>query len=225
VLQVLSSCQDALSGRTSKAKPSQPSRQPGYFAHESAFVDEGVEIGDGTTIWHVSHVLKDSRIGRNCRIGQNVVIGPNATIGDGVKIQNNVSVYEGVALEDDVFCGPSMVFTNVINPRSEIKRMHELRPTLVRQGATLGANCTIVCGTTIGNYAFVGAGAVVTRDVPPFALVVGNPARISGWMCVCGHRIRFEPADGSATCGECHRMYSKSGNEVSLQSEGAVLGR
>ncbi|MBK8127274.1 MAG: N-acetyltransferase [Elusimicrobia bacterium] len=154
--------------------------------HESAFIDEDVVIGPGTQIWHVSHVLKGSRIGAKCKIGQNVVIGPRVTVGDGVKIQNNVSVYEGVTLEDNVFCGPSMVFTNVFNPRSEINRMGEIRPTVVKRGATLGANCTIVCGVTIGEYAFVGAGAVVTKDVPPFALVVGNPARPTGWMCRCG---------------------------------------
>src|SRR5262249_6996386 len=153
-----------------------------YSAHESAILDEGVEIGEGTTIWHVSHVRKGSRVGRNCRIGRNVVIGPDAVVGNGVKIQNNVCVYEGVVLEDHVFCGPSMVFTNVLNPRSEIPRMAELRPTLVRRGASLGANCTIVCGVTIGRYAFVGAGAVVTRDVPDHALVVGSPARVRAWV-------------------------------------------
>ena len=150
--------------------------------HPSAFIDEGVEIGDGTTIWHVSHVLPGSRLGRDCRIGQNVVIGPKVVIGNGVKIQNNVSVYEGVTLEDHVYCGPSMVFTNVINPRSEVVRMTEIKGTLVRRGASLGANCTVVCGITVGQYAFVGAGSVVTRDVPDFALVYGNPARQRGWL-------------------------------------------
>src|SRR6185295_13801032 len=152
-----------------------------WFAHGSAFIDEGVEIGEGTSIWHVSHILKGSKIGKSCKIGQNVVIGPNVTIGDGVKIQNNVSVYEGVTLEDYVFCGPSMVFTNVFNPRSEIPRMGELKPTLVKRGTTLGANCTIVCGITIGQYAFIGAGAVVTKDVPDYGLTVGAPARMTGW--------------------------------------------
>jgi UDP-2-acetamido-3-amino-2,3-dideoxy-glucuronate N-acetyltransferase len=186
----------------------------GYFAHESAFVDEGVEIGEGTTIWHVSHIRKDARVGKNCRIGQNVVIGQGVTIGDGVKIQNNVSVYEGVTLEDHVFCGPSMVFTNVFNPRSEIPRMDELRPTLVRRGATLGANCTILCGVTIGTYAFVGAGAVVIRDVPDFALVVGNPGRTIGWMCACGHRIKFADPDGQGDCSGCGVPYEKIGSRV-----------
>jgi len=176
-------------------------------------------VGEGTTIWHVSHILKDSRIGRSCRIGQNVVIGPAAIIGNGVKIQNNVSVYQGVTLEDDVFCGPSMVFTNVINPRSEIRRMDELQPTLVRKGATLGANCTIVCGVTIGMYAFVGAGAVVAKDVPDFALVVGNPGRIIGWMCVCGNRIDFDENQGRGHCGECLRIYTKQEKQVVLQLE------
>jgi len=204
VLKVLEQCQQALeSGGESK-----PSLGRSYFAHPSAFIDDDVEIGEGTTLWHVSHVLSGSRIGRNCRIGQNVVIGPRATIGDGVKIQNNVSVYEGVTLEDAVFCGPSMVFTNVINPRSEIPRMQELSPTLVRRGASLGANCTVLCGIAIGRYAFVGAGAVVTRDVPDHALVVGNPARIVGWMCQCG--IKLAPAESEGQrreCSSCGRLY------------------
>jgi UDP-2-acetamido-3-amino-2,3-dideoxy-glucuronate N-acetyltransferase len=161
-------------------------------------------------------VLRNSRIGQNCRIGQNVVIGPNGCIGDGVKIQNNVSVYEGVTLEDHVFCGPSMVFTNVFNPRSEIRRMDEVRPTLVRRGASLGANCTIVCGVTIGQYAFVGAGAVVVKDVPDFALVVGNPGRVIGWMCICGNRLHFAGDEGPGTCPGCQRMYKKVGPRVSL---------
>jgi UDP-2-acetamido-3-amino-2,3-dideoxy-glucuronate N-acetyltransferase len=190
--------------------------QPKYFVHESAFIDNDVEIGEGTTIWHVSHVLKNSRIGQNCRIGQNVVIGPHVRIDNGVKIQNNVSVYEGVTLEDDVFCGPSMVFTNVFNPRSEIQRMDELRPTLVQKGASLGANCTIICGVTIGRYAFVGAGAVVVKDVPDFALVVGNPGRITGWMCVCGNRINFAGENGPGVCKVCQRAYQKVGKKVEL---------
>jgi UDP-2-acetamido-3-amino-2,3-dideoxy-glucuronate N-acetyltransferase len=217
VLKVLQDCEAALArGSTSarseaRAKPHSP-----HFVHPSAFVDTGVDIGDGTTIWHVSHVLKNSRIGTQCRIGQNVVIGPNVIVGNGVKIQNNVSVYEGVTLEDDVFCGPSMVFTNVMNPRSEIQRMHELRATLVRRGATLGANCTIVCGVTIGTYAFVGAGAVVVKDVPDYALVVGNPGRVIGWMCVCGNRIHFGAGAGEGSCADCRRTYTKIENMVSL---------
>jgi UDP-2-acetamido-3-amino-2,3-dideoxy-glucuronate N-acetyltransferase len=213
VLTVLQRCQTALTGKPS-AEEKLLDRPPKYFVHESAFIDDNVEIGEGTTLWHVSHVLSHSRIGKNCRIGQNVVIGPNAQIGDGVKIQNNVSVYEGVTLEDEVFCGPSMVFTNVINPRSEIRRMDELRPTLVKRGATLGANCTIVCGVTIGQYAFIGAGAVVLKDIPAFALVVGNPGRVSGWMCSCGNRIDFAQTDGAGTCRACQRNYWKIGQEV-----------
>jgi UDP-2-acetamido-3-amino-2,3-dideoxy-glucuronate N-acetyltransferase len=210
VLTVLQNCQEALT--LPQTKTSSINGRHSCFVHESAVIDEGVEIGEGTTIWHFSHILKNCRVGDHCRIGQNVVIGPDVQIGHGVKIQNNVSVYEGVTLEDDVFCGPSMVFTNVFNPRSEIKRMSELRPTLVRRGATLGANCTIVCGVTIGEYAFVGAGAVVTKDVPDFALVVGNPARQIGWMCACGNRIEVHANDG--TCRACQRRYRKIGKEV-----------
>jgi len=216
VLTVLQQCQTALEGPAPAPRAAPANGGAGYFVHESAFVDDQVAIGRGTTIWHVSHVLRNSRVGRDCRIGQNVVIGPNVTIGDGVKIQNNVSVYEGVTLEDHVFCGPSMVFTNVYNPRSEIRRMDELRPTLVRRGATLGANCTIVCGITIGAYAFVGAGAVVTKDVPDHALIVGNPGRVTGWMCTCGERIRFEGKDGPGSCAACGRAYEKTGAKVWL---------
>jgi UDP-2-acetamido-3-amino-2,3-dideoxy-glucuronate N-acetyltransferase len=178
----------------------------GYFVHESSFVDEPCEIGAGTKIWHFSHVMKGSAIGRDCNIGQNVVVSPGVTVGDGCKIQNNVSLYTGVVLEDAVFCGPSMVFTNVVNPRSEIVRRDEYKKTLVRRGATLGANSTVVCGVTIGRYAFVGAGAVVTRDVPDYALVVGNPARRTGWMCRCGIKLEV---DGAATaCAACGAKYS-----------------
>ena len=221
VLDVLQRCQTALEGGALNHLANGNGRTNGtgaalgqlpYQVHESAFIDDHVEIGAGTTIWHVSHVLHDSRIGKDCRIGQNVVIGPNARVGNNVKIQNNVSVYEGVTLENDVFCGPSMVFTNVYNPRSEIRRMNELRPTRVKQGATLGANCTIVCGVTIGRYAFVGAGAVVTRDVPDYALVLGNPARIAGWMCACGNRIELDGSVG--LCRECRKAYRRSGPEV-----------
>lgn len=178
-----------------------------YFVHESSYVDEPAEIGDGTKIWHFSHILKNTKIGQNCNIGQNVVIGPNVEVGNGVKIQNNVSVYEGVVLEDRVFCGPSMVFTNVFNPRSEIKRMDELRKTLVKKGATIGANATIVCGNTIGSYSLIGAGAVITKDVPDYAIMMGNPARQSGWVCRCGVKLkeknsRFE----CETCGSTYLM-------------------
>ena len=180
--------------------------------HSSAFVDEGVEIGDGTQVWHVSHVIKGSKIGRNCRIGQNVVIGPNALIGNNCKIQNNVSVYEGVILEDNVFCGPSMVFTNVMNPRCEIPRMNEHLETRVKAGATLGANSTIVCGHTIGRYAFIGAGTVVTRNIPDYALVYGNPGKINGWMCECGIKLSWKGAKTKCGCG---KEYTIKGDQVS----------
>lgn len=168
------------------------------FVHSSAYVDDGVELGGEVSIWHFSHVLTGSTIGRGCKIGQNVVIGPDVSVGSGCKIQNNVSVYKGVTLEENVFCGPSVVFTNVHNPRCEIPRMGEIKPTLVRRGATLGANSTIVCGTTIGRYSFVGAGAVVTGNIPDHALVVGNPARQKGWVCECGVRL-----DESLACPGC----------------------
>ncbi|MGE5213626.1 MAG: Gfo/Idh/MocA family oxidoreductase [Nitrospirota bacterium] len=220
VLSVLQKCQDGLGVEKKVPRvPARPQRQA--KVHESAFIDDDVTIGEGTTIWHVSHVLKNSRIGKHCRIGQNVVVGPNVSIGNRVKIQNNVSVYEGVTLEDDVFCGPSMVFTNVFNPRSEISRMDELRSTLVRKGATLGANCTIVCGITVGQYAFIGAGTVVTKDVPDFALVIGNPGRIAGWMCVCANRLAFSNADGTAECQTCRRRYYKTAHEVILDDDGS----
>ena len=175
-----------------------------FFVHSSSFVDDGCQIGEGTKIWHFSHVMTSAVIGRRCNIGQNVVISPNVRIGDNVKIQNNVSVYTGVILEDDVFCGPSMVFTNVVNPRSHVSRKDEYRQTLVERGASLGANSTVVCGHTIGRYAFVGAGAVVTRDVPPYALVIGNPARIAGWMCECGVKLASgATAPARVTCSTC----------------------
>ena len=181
---------------------------PDYFAHESSYIDQGCQIGEGTRIWHFSHVMARATIGKGCNIGQNVVISPGVVIGDNVKIQNNVSVYTGVFLEDDVFCGPSMVFTNVINPRSHVSRKDEYRKTLVKRGATLGANCTVVCGATIGAYAFVGAGAVVTKDIPDHALVVGNPGRISGWVCECGVKLAAGAgAPESATCAACGIRY------------------
>jgi UDP-2-acetamido-3-amino-2,3-dideoxy-glucuronate N-acetyltransferase len=176
-----------------------------YFVHESSYIDDKVEIGAGTKIWHFSHVLAGSKIGEKSNIGQNVVVGPDVSIGSGCKIQNNVSVYKGVTLEDKVFCGPSMVFTNVYNPRSAIRRMDELLPTLVRKGATIGANATILCGITVGRYAFVGAGAVVLKDVLNHALVVGNPAKQKGWMCECGERI-----DNKLVCAKCMTKYKKT---------------
>jgi len=181
--------------------------EPRYFAHESAYIDQPCSIGEGTKIWHFCHIMKGAKIGRHCTLGQNVVVASSVVIGDGVKIQNNVSLYDGVILEDHVFCGPSMVFTNVNNPRSEIVRKTEYRPTLVKRGATLGANCTIVCGHTIGEYAFVAAGAVVTRDVPAFALVAGVPARQIGWMCRCAaERLSFD-GSGNAQCHICGARY------------------
>ena len=173
-----------------------------YYFHSTAQIDENVEIGAGTKIWHFSHIISGSIIGENCSIGQNVVIGPDVTIGSGCKIQNNVSIYKGVTLEDNVFCGPSAVFTNVINPRAEIKRMSEIKPTLIKKGATLGANCTIVCGHTVGSYAFIAAGAVVTKDIPDFALMSGNPAKIKGWMCQCGYKL-----NSKQHCLQCGKKY------------------
>lgn len=177
-----------------------------YFAHETAIVDEGCEIGSGVKIWHFSHVMSGAVIGTNCNIGQNVVISPSVTIGNNVKIQNNVSVYTGVVCEDDVFLGPSMVFTNVINPRSFVNRKHEFKTTIVRKGSSIGANATIVCGIEIGSYAMIGAGSVVTKDVKPYALVVGNPGKQIGWVSEYGHRLDFD-TKGMATCPETHDVY------------------
>jgi len=174
---------------------------PGYYAHPSSIVDAGASVGDGTKIWHFCHVSPGARIGARCVLGQNVYVGGGALIGDDVRIQNNVSVYDGVVLDDHVFVGPSAVFTNVVNPRSEVSRKSEYQPTRVRRGASIGANATVVCGATIGEYAFIGAGAVVRGDVPAYALMMGVPARRRGWMCRCG--VRLEAAAGTATCGAC----------------------
>jgi UDP-2-acetamido-3-amino-2,3-dideoxy-glucuronate N-acetyltransferase len=178
-----------------------------YFSHESAVVDAGCSIGEGTKIWHFSHIMSDCTIGERCNIGQNVVVSPGVILGNNVKIQNNVSLYTGVECEDDVFLGPSMVFTNVTNPRSGVNRRDQYSKTIVRKGASIGANATIVCGHDIGEYAFIGAGAVVTKTVLPFALVVGNPARQIGWMSEFGHRLEFDE-NGIAVCPESHQEYS-----------------
>ncbi len=180
-----------------------------YYVHPSSFVDEGAKVGTGTKIWHFSHVMPGAVIGARCNLGQNVVVMPGTRIGDNVKIQNNVSIYEGVELEDDVFCGPSCVFTNVLNPRSHVSRKHEYRRTLVRRGTSIGANATIVCGVTLGAFSFVGAGAVVTTDVPAYALMVGVPARRVGWMCQCGERLTITA--GHACCSVCGTAYEESG--------------
>lgn len=218
VLKVLNACQESLEHQGTMVSLNGNGFSESFFAHETAVMDTPCSIGEGTKIWHFSHIMSGAEIGEGCNIGQNVVISPDVRIGNNVKIQNNVSIYEGVTLEDDVFCGPSMVFTNVINPRSHISRRHEFKKTLVKKGATIGANATIVCGHTIGRYAFVGAGAVVTRDVPDFALMLGNPARIAGWMCECGHGLDFQ--DGTALCIECGNRYRKTPKGIGrLQKE------
>lgn len=183
-----------------------------YFAHESSFVDDGAKVGAGTKIWHFCHVMPGAEIGENCSLGQNVVVMPGTKIGNNVKIQNNVSLYEGVILEDDVFCGPSCVFTNVSTPRSHVSRRGEYETTLVKRGAAIGANATVVCGMTLGEYAFIGAGAVVTSDVPAYALMVGVPARRVGWMCNCGERLHL--SNGEGKCERCGAAYRESGGRL-----------
>lgn len=183
-----------------------------YFAHETAVVESGSKIGSGTKIWHFSHIMSDCELGENCNIGQNVVVSPGVKLGNNVKVQNNVSIYTGVTCEDDVFLGPSMVFTNILNPRSAVCRRDQYVPTLVKKGATIGANATIICGNTIGEFAFVGAGAVVTKNVAPYALVMGNPAQQTAWVSEYGHRLLFDE-NGIATCCESNEQYQiKSGN-------------
>lgn len=184
-----------------------------YFAHETAVVDEGCKIGDGTKIWHFSHVMNNSVLGENCNLGQNVLVSPDVVLGNNVKVQNNVSIYTGVTCEDDVFLGPSMVFTNVTNPRSGVNRRGQYDKTLVKKGATIGANATIVCGHDIGEYAFIGAGAVVTKTVKAYALMVGNPARQIGWMSEFGHRLEFDE-NGIAICPESNEKYKIENDEV-----------
>ncbi len=193
----------------------------GWWAHPSAVVDAGARIGDGTKIWHFSHVMPGARIGARCSLGQNVFVADGVAIGDGAKIQNNVSVYEGVHLDEDVFCGPSMVFTNVVNPRSQVSRKHEYRTTRVGRGATLGANCTVICGHDVGRYAFVAAGAVVTKSVPDFALVMGVPGRVVGYVCRCGVRLDSAPGTsprpvGCAACGSRYRWDGKNLSEADV---------
>ena len=185
-----------------------------YFAHKSAVIDKGCKIGKGTKIWHFSHIMAGSEIGENCNIGQNVVVSPGVKLGRNVKVQNNISIYTGVICDDDVFLGPSMVFTNIINPRSEIIRRDNYETTIVEKGASIGANSTIICGNIIGRYAFVGAGAVVTKDVKPYALVVGNPARQTGWMSEYGHRLKFDDK-GYAICPESNERYHLENDTVS----------
>jgi UDP-2-acetamido-3-amino-2,3-dideoxy-glucuronate N-acetyltransferase len=187
--------------------------QQNYFAHFSAIIDEGCIIGDGTKIWHFSHIMPGCEIGKNCNIGQNVVVSPKVRLGNNVRVQNNVSIYEGVICEDDVFLGPSMVFTNVINPRSAVSRKQEYRTSLVKKGASIGANATIVCGNEIGEYAFIGAGAVVTKPVSAYALVVGNPARQTGWMSEYGHKLQFDK-NNKAVCKESGEEYILENNKV-----------
>lgn len=225
-LRVLKACYDSMKSKASAALSFEtPSlKVPAeYFVHGSAVIDHPCKIGTGTRIWHFSHVMQGAEIGSKCNIGANVLVGKNVKIGNGCKVQDNVSVYEGVTLEDYVFCGPSMVFTNVHNPRCEIPRMKELRPTLVRRGATIGANATIICGNTVGAYAFVGAGSVVTRDVPDYALVVGNPARQIGWMCRCGNRLHQSSAESThLRCSSCGDSYLQVGESLCQESQGHV---
>lgn len=193
-----------------------------YYAHPTAIIDEGCEIGEGTKVWHFSHIMPNCRLGKNCNIGQNVVISPDVVLGENVKVQNNVSIYTGVTCDDDVFLGPSMVFTNVINPRSAVNRKSEYLKTHVGKGASIGANATIVCGHDIGTFAFIGAGAVVTKEVLPYALVVGNPARQMGWMSEYGHRLNFDEK-GLAICpesGETYRLENRKVTKISLDTEG-----
>jgi UDP-2-acetamido-3-amino-2,3-dideoxy-glucuronate N-acetyltransferase len=219
VLRVLEACQQSLEkgGQPVILDAPAPAPRAAFVSHPTAVIDSGCEIGEGTRIWHHCHVMPGARIGRNCSLGQNVFVAKDVVIGDNVKIQNNVSVFEGVVLEDDVFCGPGMTFTNVVNPRSHVSRKTEYRRTLVRQGATIGANATVVCGKTIGRYAFVAAGAVVTKDVASYALMMGVPARLSGWVCHCGVRLPLamdKRGSETCTCPACGKTYRREGEQV-----------
>jgi len=218
VLEVLDACGRSLNQQGTRVPLIEDA--PRYFAHPTAVIDQPCQIGDGTKIWHFSHIMADAVLGAGCNLGQNVVISPGVRLGRNVKVQNNVSVYAGVELEDDVFCGPSMVFTNVVNPRSHVDRKSEYQKTLVKRGATLGANCTVVCGTTIGRFAFVGAGAVVTRDVPDHALVLGVPAKLIGWVCSCG--VRLQEALAETSCATCGKTYEIAGNTCNQLPERSV---
>jgi len=205
VLKIIAACEEAIpKPQTTSVLPETPKK---YFVHYSSFVDDNVEIGEGTKIWHYCHILKNTKLGKNCILGQNVMVGPNVKIGDRVKIQNNVSIYEGVELEDEVFCAPSMVFTNVINPRSFIERKTEFKKTIAKKGSTIGANATVICGNAIGEYALVAAGAVVTKDVLPYALVAGVPAKQIGWVCKCGVTLKDFDSNSIATCSQCGATY------------------
>jgi UDP-2-acetamido-3-amino-2,3-dideoxy-glucuronate N-acetyltransferase len=209
VLQILDACQKSLQG---KGKVMTLNKERGFFIHETSVVEEPVSIGDGTKIWHFSHIMPHASLGRNCTIGQNVFIGANVSIGDNVKIENNVSIFDGTTLEDNVFCGPSCVFTNIKTPRSFISRKDNFIPTLVKEGASIGANATIICGTTIGRYSLVGAGAVVSKDLPDYALAYGNPARIRGWVCECSVTLKFDQ-NNKAQCPDCGKIYQQTGKK------------
>ena len=216
VLRVLEACQRSLEGGGAPVQLARSTVRL-YTCHPSAVIDAGCQIGEGTRVWHYCHVMSGAKVGGGCSLGQNVFVANSAIIGDNVKIQNNVSVYDGVRLEDDVFCGPSMVFTNVVNPRSHVSRKHEYQSTLVQRGATIGANATVMCGHTIGRYAFIGAGAVVTGDVPDYALMIGVPARVAGWMCQCGVRLPLgiqEKIDEECACQACGVAYTRKGEQV-----------
>ena len=219
VLEILEACEQSLEKQGTPIEIDESRKR--YFAHPTAVIDEPNEIGEGTKIWHFSHIMAGAKLGRGCNLGQNVVISPNVRIGNNVKIQNNVSVYTGVELEDNVFCGPSMVFTNVINPRSHVVRRHEYQKTIVKYGASLGANSTIVCGVTIGRYAFVAAGAVVTHDVPDYALMMGVPARLAGWMCACG--VRLDEGDSVTACASCSKAYAITPTSCEEREQGSNL--